>query len=576
MKSLIGRLAPIIGGSLIFGACSGSNGTTALDAGASRDGTSLRDGARRDGSQSAGDLAVGDGTPSDSSTTASDGPNTLDGSSVDSTTAPSCTPLGGACSVAGQCCGGGACTAVGGDQKHCVADNTCLPSGLTCQQATDCCSLRCGAQGRCEEPPSGGGVALCTPSGSDAESNRCTADGECCSNDCDETTGLCRRNSAGSCHTLGERCATEGFDGSCCSKLCANFGSEQTPQLRCARSSICGARGELCSTGDQCCSGICQDDGRCPTQSEIGGTGFVGEPCQNDRECATRACAPSVVGGPSVCQALGGCRPAGDGSSGSSLCEADWQCCGYAELSSGATQCLDGADVAPGAACVEHSVAGLRVCALQTTDKEVGEICKFAEDMNRNGELEPETELFDLHNCCCADGVDCCVPSSAGVYRCRGGAYTPGSCKAQGAPCQISDECCSNICVPRAEGGGFVCSDRCVPDGLQCSRSADCCGFSCVGGRCRGGPKPEGDGGIGDGDGGAGDGGATGSGDAGPRGDGGRTGLDGGAASDAAASADAGVPEPVCRPYGASCSESRQCCTELCSRTTGSCTFRLY
>ncbi len=48
------------------------------------------------------------------------------------------------------------------------------------------------------------------------------------------------------CSPIGETCDTEGTDDGCCSKYCENLGSEEEPDLRCSRSSTCGARGEIC------------------------------------------------------------------------------------------------------------------------------------------------------------------------------------------------------------------------------------------------------------------------------------------------------------------------------------------
>src|SRR4030095_14392040 len=105
------------------------------------------------------------------------------------------------------------------------------------------------------------------------------------------------------------------------------------------------------------------------------------------------------------------------------------------------------------------------------------------------------------HNCCCAKGADCCVPSSAGVYRCRGGAYDPNNptaCKADGQGAQVPAECCSKVCAPKSGGGGFVCSG-CISNGGACTRDADCCGFSCINGICATAVTPTPDGGMGDG-----------------------------------------------------------------------------
>jgi hypothetical protein len=335
----------------------------------------------------------------------------------------------------------------------------------------------------------------------------CTGDAECCSNDCDTGgTDTCLALGTG-CATLGERCDTEGFDMDCCSKNCLNFGSGAEPDLRCARSSTCGARGEICVEDEECCSGVCLD-GRCPTQNQVGQKRFVGEPCQQDSDCASYACAPTYRGGPLVCQFQGGCRPAEE------ICTEDWQCCGYYELSPSRNSCM-AEELQDGMGCTAiDGVPGLSTCQLQENAKEVGEICR-------------EPDGTRVHDCCGGDEV--CQQTITGAWRCLGPGGG-GECVGDGETCRIADDCCSNVCVPVTVDGmtELRCSDTCVEDGDQCTTDADCCNFSCVDGVCEPPPSAP-DGGTPDG------------------------GVDGGT--------------DVCIPLGGACTDSSECCSEYCDGT---------
>jgi hypothetical protein len=356
-----------------------------------------------------------------------------------------CVGIGEACEANVECCGGKACEPDGAGGKRCTDTSFCVAGGGACDQASECCSLSC--NGSCQTD---GG--LCKPADTD-----CASDQECCSNICD---GTCQKLGT-ACATLGEVCSSEGVDQDCCSLNCQNFGSGSDPDLRCARSSSCGARGEICVVDNDCCSGVC-DGGRCPTQSQVGGQRFAGEPCLKDSDCASYACASEFVGGPKVCQFLGGCRPAGE------ICSDSFQCCSDLLLLDGAPgeHCTIQGE---GTGCVAHGgVDGLALCDLQEGPKEVGEICF-------------DTEGTKVHECC---PTDSCAPTLTGVWRCSG----PGGfdeCVPDGQPCQVADQCCSKICAPHeTDNGTELLCGPCVPvDGL-CTTSADCCSQTCVNGAC--------------------------------------------------------------------------------------------
>jgi hypothetical protein len=359
-------------------------------------------------------------------------------------TNPLCTSLGEACETTAECCTG-TCAVGAGSQKTCLDEDLCAADG-SCDRAADCCSLSC-QDGTCRNDGS-----LCAVSGSE-----CGQNSDCCSNICDVDTCVAI---GGGCSTFGESCSSEGYDGGCCSKYCRNFGSEESPDLRCDRSSVCGARGEICSDASDCCSGVC-DGNRCPTQNEVGQKLFAGEPCQKDSDCASYACASSRPGAPKTCQFLGGCRPTGE------ICSEDWQCCSQHHLTS--PECSEEAGYGQGTGCVDHAVEGLATCSDQTAQtgpKEVGEICF-------------DTEGNTVHMCCGE-----CEPSLSGVWRCAG-ADGFGECRGNGELCSAADQCCSGICRPvETESGTQLQCGACVLDGGLCTTGADCCGFVCTDGVC--------------------------------------------------------------------------------------------
>ncbi|MFZ5470201.1 MAG: hypothetical protein ACOZIN_12270 [Myxococcota bacterium] len=410
---------------------------------------------------------------------------------VCTTGAGTCFGLGATCNANIECCGGKTCAPDATGTKHCTDTSFCAANGAACTAPSQCCSLSCGG---CTPAADGGQDCTCQGSGSlcQPEGTGCGSNVECCSSQCNTT---CLSSGAG-CKTLGERCATPGYDANCCSKYCVDFGGDAGANLRCAQSSTCRARGEICTLATDCCAGVC-DNGRCPSQAQLGQKLFVGEPCVQDSDCASYACASTVQGGPKLCQFLGGCRPAEE------TCTDDYQCCGYLELSQSRDQCTTAQPV-PGVCTAVAGVPGLKRCTLQPTDKEVGEICKSG--------------TMVVHACCGGEAV--CRPTITGVSRCFGGALTPDAgCLSNGTSCSIADQCCSRICAPgtSADGGlGLFCRG-CVTDGNACTTSNDCCSLVCTNGVC----------------------GAT---------------VDGGA---------------TCVPLGGACTTNAQCCSTICSSTDG-------
>lgn len=372
-----------------------------------------------------------------------------------------CFGLGERCTANSQCCAGRTCAPDPGGVRRCTDETYCAADGKPCTRADQCCSLRCGA---CVAAPDAGTTCTCgagttcKPAGT-----LCASSTECCSNNC--LAGNCASAGAG-CATYGETCAAAGTSNTCCSRWCQDVaGTDGGTDLRCVSSSSCRSRGEICSRNADCCSGVCSG-GRCPTQAQLGQKLFVGEPCTQDSECASYACASTYPGGPKVCQFLGGCRPADE------VCTADLECCGYLELSQTRDNCLT-AQPTPGVCVSLVAVPGLRRCVLQPTDKEVGEICAAGG--------------ATVHSCCGGSAV--CQPSYTGVSRCLGFATQADGgfqCLPNGTPCSIPEECCSRVCAQEtvADGGTALVCSGCRAAGQACTANADCCAQICVGGLC--------------------------------------------------------------------------------------------
>ncbi|MFN7133241.1 MAG: hypothetical protein ACK4N5_14275, partial [Myxococcales bacterium] len=224
--------------------------------------------------------------------------------------------------------------------------------------------------------------------------------------------------------------------------------------LRCIAASTCRARGDICSKPEDCCSGACLN-GRCPTQSQLGGKLFVGEPCANDSDCASYACAASYPGGPKLCQFLGGCRPADE------VCNADFECCSHQELSPTRNSCVT-PEPTSGVCAPVAGVPGLKRCKLLSNPKEIGEICRSAGNK--------------VHDCC--GGEEVCQPTVTGVSRCMGGVFLADGgfvCRGNGEPCSVPEQCCNRTCVPvvNGDGGTELRCTGCVAAGEGCTTDSD-------------------------------------------------------------------------------------------------------
>jgi hypothetical protein len=344
-----------------------------------------------------------------------------------------CDPGTGACSEAlgmdrspcddtNPCTGSDACAA-----GHCVG----VAGGCACKVDADCAEfvgpgydlcqgpLRC-VQGTCAPDPSG--AVLCVDS----------AAGDCLTEACDPTTGLC----ATVTRADGSDCESD--------EACAASG-------RCQRGQ-CEAVASDCDDGNACTADACAGDAGCVHTPQVGAC-EDGDPCTTIDACAAGVC----VGGPALaCDDLepctvdscdpqaGGCvftaRPDGSACQGADLCMVGGVCeagvCGGAKPATCA---------APGP------------CTVASCNPLTGCVAKSAPD-----------------GAACDDGDPCTQPGL-----CAGGACAalPVACK-DGNPCTIdSCDATSGGCVhvPAAEDAPCDPPSPCLASG------------TCQAGQCAGG-----------------------------------------------------------------------------------------
>ncbi len=239
------------------------------------------------------------------------------------------------------------------------------------------------------------------------------------------------------CGMLNASCTT-GSD--CCSGLCESVG----PNRICLAPPTCRAGGDTCVTGADCCSHVCGPDHLCPS---IFGCAIAGEPCATNANCCSGACSDPGTG-TRTCQALDGCLPIGE------ICSLGSDCCSQS--------------------CVLDSSVGIGRCSPAPNCAAIGEIC---------------TTLPPMTPCCGSAPVGgpslgTCQVTGAGVTRCM----TPspfGQCMTASSVCQIHEQCCSRFCLP-TDTGQFMCANGCSATGARCGASRDCCDdASCINGTCQ-------------------------------------------------------------------------------------------
>jgi len=211
-----------------------------------------------------------------------------------------------------------------------------------------------------------------------------------------------------------------------------------------APSGVCRTSGDVCASAQDCCSDRCENGICLPAAC-----GAPGAACTTRDQCCSGACEP-VPGTPNrAC--LGYCKRNGV------ACTRAQDCCSLA--------CLGG------------------VCAAGVCGK-TGDDCTLASDCCSGKCTTGRCELDTLlscrpsgEDCNSGGGIGCCGPCNQDG-RCDVG---PGACRAIGAPCLTTADCCRGSCAQTVNQGPLVCVADCVLEGASCATSSDCCAGSCAG-----------------------------------------------------------------------------------------------
>jgi hypothetical protein len=212
------------------------------------------------------------------------------------TTPTVCQGPGTACTRSGSCCSGRCDLVVTGSSVVCRP--SCSADGLPCARPQDCCSLAC-TNGTC-------GGAMCKP-----RDGTCTTPLDCCSMICDTSNRCQRANDDVQCRPAGEEC-DDTEPNECC------FGCNTTTGRCSTDPTACRGLGADCTTGAQCCEGVCamNAQGRLACQIPCLADGAA---CTMGAECCGFAC----TGSPRRCGLPPGRACAVTGST----CQSNDQCC---------------------------------------------------------------------------------------------------------------------------------------------------------------------------------------------------------------------------------------------------------
>jgi hypothetical protein len=213
---------------------------------------------------------------------------------------------------------------------------------------------------------------------------------------------------------------------------------------------MCKPYGQLCASGSQCCSGVCDSGNHCT--STIGACKALAQPCGAATEC----CSLSCVGGACATTA----------------CVSDGKAC------------------TTGASCCSGTCTSGACAPLNTTCKTAGNDCTVNGDccssLCKSGKCQLAasycTQLGDV----CAHGTDCCTGIcnvAAGKTLGTCGANAPGATNCTGAVdgtvcAGDCGGCCSRLCAAYGPTGVKICqpANGCHVNGDLCRSDYDCCG----------------------------------------------------------------------------------------------------
>jgi hypothetical protein len=221
-----------------------------------------------------------------------------------------CDGSGGAVSedaAAGAPCDDGAGGHLCDGGGHCLA---CLPDGLSCAQASDCCGGSCN-QGICEPTQ-----PMCRPDG-----QACAQFSDCCSGGCDQ--GICGPPGCapasicnGQCCLFGSVCqggacvcpgAQPGLCGGSCTDMATDLLNCGACGTACPPNVACVAGACVCPPA-QLCGGVCSD-----TSSDPNNCGACGVACGSSAVCVGSACHPVVAIDTNTDSFAFGCSMVADG-----------------------------------------------------------------------------------------------------------------------------------------------------------------------------------------------------------------------------------------------------------------------
>jgi hypothetical protein len=214
-----------------------------------------------------------------------------------------------------------------------------------------------------------------------------------------------------------------------------------------------GAAGSLCTAGDDCLSGSCEEGVCCATA--CGGACKTCAPTTGACVAVTKKDDPNSCTAATTCDAVGACK------------KKNGQACTTASECAGAI-CVDGT-------CCDRACEGQ--CEACNVKDHLGTCSPVAGDP-RNGRAActaPGTLCGGT--CNGLAGAQCAYPSAVTLCAsaCNGETFLGSTCDGRGA-CTADD--------PRPCAGNFVCADA-VTCKTRCAGNADCRqGFSCEAGKC--------------------------------------------------------------------------------------------
>jgi hypothetical protein len=315
--------------------------------------------------------------------------------------------------------------------------------------AGNCCS------GQCKNGTCAIGTSFCTQVG-----DLCYASSECCTGVCDIPTG----GTAGTCAPLNSpvSCDVDGTlcqgCGSCCSRLCAPYGS--TGVSICQPASGCHVYGDLCHKDSDCCGGEAVDAGlpgaglvKCTLINGAGGIGYCDHPTGG---VGGNACDPEG----NVCHFKNyACSNSSDRND-CCACVSTKSCCQLDPLGIPRCNAINPAD---GGTCTPQ-----------------GGVCAFSGD--------------------CCGGLPCVPDPVTGQLTCGAGIPDGGMCVTEGGVCTTTADCCAGVtCVippgqlagtctkvnmPPPDGGVPPGADLSAPPicseiGQSCATYGCCMGLVC-------------------------------------------------------------------------------------------------